>query len=371
MVAGKGSPLIGILGGGQLGQMLALAGIPLGLRFRVFDPSPDCCARLCSEHVCAPYEDIESLKRFADGLDLLTYEFENVPTSALDALSSVVDIHPNRRALETSQDRLLEKRFFSGLGIEVAPYFQVDALSDLEQGLNEFEGRGILKTRRFGYDGKGQVRLNREVDTASAWVEFGEKPSVLEAFVPFEREVSMIGARSQSGEIATYPLIENVHRGGILRRSTVPANASDELELQARHILTMAMEALEYRGLLTIEFFVVGEKLVVNEMAPRVHNSGHLTMEAFATSQFEQHLRAVCNYPLGSTRLVRPAVMLNAIGSIPEIQGIASFPEVAYHHYGKENRPGRKVGHVTVLGDTGEEVERHVQEILKKFPELG
>lgn len=340
--------LIGILGGGQLGQMLALAGIPLGFRFRVWDPAPDCCARLCAEHVCAEYDDSAALERFVEGLDLVTFEFENVPAETLRAIESRVRVSPSCKALQISQDRLLEKQFFAGLNIPLAEFVEVNSETDLANAMKTLNSPAILKSRRFGYDGKGQLRLQIASDPKTAWSDFGEKPAVLERMLAFEREVSCLAARNADGEIAFYPLFENTHEKGILRRTVVPASTSPELEQQAQNILAQILDELDYCGLLTIEFFIVNGQLIVNEMAPRVHNSGHLTIEAFHTSQFEQHLRAVAGLPLGSTALRSPSVMVNCIGSLPPSEAVLRLPGAAFHDYGKPPRPGRKVGHITL-----------------------
>ncbi|MGF1572437.1 MAG: 5-(carboxyamino)imidazole ribonucleotide synthase [Sumerlaeia bacterium] len=357
--------LIGILGGGQLGQMLALAGIPLGLKFRVWDPAKDCCARLCAEHICAPYDDPTAIEQFAEGLDLITYEFENVPTQTLAALEKRLPIHPSRKALAVSQDRLAEKDFFYNANIPVTEYYEVNSAEDLALAMGAMKGPSILKSRRFGYDGKGQLRISGDENPADAWAAFGNQAAVLERMLTFEREVSCLGAGNTLHEFACYPLFENVHQHGILKRTTTPAAVSPKLEKQAQEILAYTLKELDYFGLLTIEFFVVEGKLVVNEMAPRVHNSGHLTLEAFPTSQFEQHLRAICGLPLGNVELRSPAVMINCIGKLPPLNAVLKIPRAAYHDYGKLPRDGRKVGHITLTADTLEDAVKTAEFVEK------
>jgi len=346
---------IGILGGGQLAQMMALAGIPMGFHFRVFDPSPKACAQICAEHVCAEYDDEDALEKFSEGLEVVTYEFENVPTDALDFLEKRVPIHPNRAALKISQDRLLEKEFFKKLLLPVGKFWQIDSAENLAHALEECP-EGILKTRRFGYDGKGQMRLNGG-DADKIWKEFGEKPAVFEKLIDFDREVSVIAAHNEDGDLEIYPLFENRHKDGILDTTLFPAPNSAKLEKQATFIIKKVMTELKYYGVLAIELFVTGDQLTINEMAPRVHNSGHITTEAAMTSQFENQIRAVMNLPLGSAKKKTEGVMFNIIGSALSNKDYASVPNSTLHLYGKDERDGRKLGHLSVLTEEGQTLE--------------
>jgi 5-(carboxyamino)imidazole ribonucleotide synthase len=329
--------VVGVIGGGQLGRMLALAGIPLGLSFRFLDPSPDAPAREVGELLVGDYDDPELLGRLADGADVVTYEFENVPVGAARRVGAV----PDARALEASQDRLVEKRLFRRLGIPTAP---------IDDEVTRFPA--ILKTRRLGYDGKGQ----RLVETRP-----GTDPGhVLEERVPFDRELSLLAVRGRDGDTRFWPLVENVHEDGILRVSRAPAaGAPQELaEDYGRRLL----DELDYVGVLALELFDVGGELVANELAPRVHNTGHWTIEGAATSQFENHLRAVLGLPLGAVD-ARPSVMLNLIGTAPRAGDVLRIAGAHLHLYGKEPRPGRKLGHVTLV-DATEEREGEVRALL-------
>jgi 5-(carboxyamino)imidazole ribonucleotide synthase len=343
---------VGILGGGQLGRMLALAGYPLGLRFRFLDPAPDAPAGHLSEHIVGSYEDPGVLARFASGMDVVTYEFENVPVEAARLLAERVPIFPPPQALEVSQDRLAEKNFFNSLGIPTPPFAAVDTSEALQQAVSALGLPAVLKTRRMGYDGKGQYVIRQPEDVSPAWDALGGQPLILEGFVRFEREMSILAVRGRNGQAAFYPLVENQHLGGILRLSTAPAsNLTPHLQAKAESYARRVMDALEYVGVLAIELFQVGDDLLANEMAPRVHNSGHWTIEGAETSQFENHLRAVVGLPLGSTAAPSRAAMLNLLGKIPEIEQVLEVPGAHLHLYGKAPRPGRKVGHVTILDD--------------------
>lgn len=346
---------IGILGAGQLGRMLALAGVPLGLTFRLFDPAPNGPAARLGEQISADYEDVNALERFAAELDLVTYEFENVPLAAARALQRSLPVLPPPAALEAAQDRLAEKRFFNQLGIPTAPYADIASLADLHQAVGQLGLPAILKTRRMGYDGKGQVVLREADECQAAWESLGGQPLLLEGMVPFTRELSILAVRGRDGAISCYPLVENTHREGILRRSIAPAPAiSPALQAAAEAYASAALAALGYVGVLAIELFEVQRgqpQLIVNEMAPRVHNSGHWTIEGAETSQFENHLRAVCGMPLGSTAMRGYAAMLNLIGSMPDPAALLSVPGAHLHLYEKAPRPGRKIGHVTLRAD--------------------
>ena len=339
---------IGILGGGQLGRMLALAAARLGMRAHVFEPAAEPCAGQVVERVTrAAYDDRAALEAFAASVDVATYEFENVPLAAVDAVAARVPVRPGRRALEVAQDRLAEKEFLRGLGLWVAPIRPVDGPEDLAAGLAVLGVPAILKTRRFGYDGKGQVRIDAAGPSApEAWAAIGAAPSVLEGFVAFEREISVIGARGLDGAVVAFDPGENLHRDGILHSTTVPARVSAALARDAVLIAGRILNALDYVGVIGVEMFATDAGLVVNELAPRVHNSGHWTQDACLIDQFEQHVRAICGWPLGDGRRHSDAEMVNLIGD-----AVASAPGetgAAVHLYGKgAARPGRKMGHVT------------------------
>ncbi|WP_038038780.1 5-(carboxyamino)imidazole ribonucleotide synthase [Thermorudis peleae] len=356
---------IGILGGGQLGRMLALAGIPLALRFRFLDPAPDAPASDVGELICAAYDDPAALATFGEGLDLVTYEFENVPAAAVAQLAPQLPVFPPPRALETAQDRLFEKQLFQACDIPVPPYAAVSTAEELQQAVNRIGTPALLKTRRFGYDGKGQVPVNHPAEAEAAWQQVQNVPCLYEQRVAFEREVSVLAARSRTGEIAIYPLVENIHRNGILFISRAPAPNAQHLQEQAAAYAQRVLEALDYVGLLAIEFFVVDNQLLANEMAPRVHNSGHWTIEGAETSQFAQHLRAVLGLPLGSTRARGHVAMINILGTIPAIEQLLALPGTHVHLYRKAPRSGRKLGHVTVRADSVDEREAAVEAVLK------
>jgi 5-(carboxyamino)imidazole ribonucleotide synthase len=340
---------VGVLGGGQLGRMLALAGYPLSLRFRFLDPAPHSPAGQMAPHITAAFDDAEALQRFASDLEVVTYEFENVPAASVRALAQRVPVYPPPQALEAAQDRLSEKTLFQQLEIPVPPFAPVASLDDLRQALTRIGLPAVLKTRRFGYDGKGQQVLRTEADIAEAWEALGEQSLIVEGFVAFEREVSVLAVRGREGETAFYPLAENHHAEGILRLSLAPAPAlTPALQAQAETYAARVLAALEYVGVLAIEFFEREGQLYANEMAPRVHNSGHWTIEGAETSQFENHLRAVLGLPLGATAARGHAAMLNLIGTTPDSAAILAVPHAHLHLYGKSPRPGRKLGHITL-----------------------
>jgi 5-(carboxyamino)imidazole ribonucleotide synthase len=345
---------LGILGGGQLGRMIAMAAAQLGLRTHVYAPDRDSPAfDVCAEHTLAAYEDESALIRFAKAVDVVTYEFENVPGETAAALSAHTPLAPNAKSLAVSQDRLLEKGFIADLGIPTAPFADVTNEADLAAAIGTIGRPAVLKTRRFGYDGKGQAMLRPETDPAAAWAAVGGTPSILEGFVSFEREVSVVAARTASGEFAAYDLCANDHRNHILDTTRVPAGVSAATERQAVEIARSIAEALDYVGVLAVEMFLVtgdgNERLVVNEIAPRVHNSGHWTLGGAATSQFEQHVRAVCGWPLGDTTRLGRVEMKNLIGhDADDWRRILAEPGARLQLYGKaEARAGRKMGHVT------------------------
>ncbi|WP_457668651.1 5-(carboxyamino)imidazole ribonucleotide synthase [Thiolapillus sp.] len=352
---------IGILGGGQLARMLALAGYPLGLDFVVLEPAPDACAAPLAGHIQAAYDDSTALEQLAKSVDRVTYEFESVPASAVEQLGVSLPVYPPATALATARDRNHEKTLFNELGIETAPFAEVHDLAGLEQAVEQVGLPAILKTRTLGYDGKGQQVIQPGDELEVAWQAVGQVPCVLEGFVDFDREVSVIAVRSVSGELAFYPLAENVHRDGILRLSTCLHGDSHQplAEDYARRVL----ERLDYVGVLAIEFFQVGEHLLANEMAPRVHNSGHWTIEGAQTSQFENHLRAILDLPLGSTKPMGHAAMVNLIGDLPDTKALLGLENVHLHLYGKAPRPGRKIGHITVREVSAERLQTRLADI--------
>jgi 5-(carboxyamino)imidazole ribonucleotide synthase len=339
---------IGILGGGQLGRMLAVAASRLGLRAHIYEPGADCPAAVVA-HRCtmANYDDHAALANFAASVDVITYEFENIPTAALDQLEALRPIRPGRQALATSQDRLTEKQFLQGLGLTVAPFAPVGSLADLEAALDQIGTPAILKTRRMGYDGKGQARIMARQDAKAAFADMGGAQAVLEGFVRFSHEVSVIGARGLDGSIACYDPGQNVHEAGILRTTTVPAKLTPGQRTDAVLMAARILNALEYVGVMGVELFVTPQGLIVNEIAPRVHNSGHWTQNGCAIDQFEQHIRAVAGWPLGDGSRHSDVTMENLIGDdVLRIPALART-DVALHLYGKaEAKPGRKMGHV-------------------------
>lgn len=344
--------VIGVLGAGQLGRMLALAGYPLGLRFAFVDASGDAPAGHLGPLTVAAWDDHAALDAFAEQVDLVTYEFENVPVAAAERLAARVPVFPPPGALDVAQDRLKEKTLFRDLDVGTAPFAAVDTREDLDRALGAIGFPAVLKTRTEGYDGKGQRVLRRPEDVGAAFTAIGGRPLLLEGFVPFTRELSILAARSRTGETAFWPLVENVHRDGILRLSIAPApDTSATLSDEAAAIATKVLEALDYVGVLAIELFEHEGQLLANEMAPRVHNSGHWTIEGAETSQFENHVRAVTGMPLGSTAPLGSAAMLNLIGRWPEPSTILAVPGAHLHLYGKAPRPGRKTGHVTLRCD--------------------
>lgn len=339
---------IGILGGGQLGRMLSVAASRLGFKTHIFEPSALPPAGQVADAVTtAQYDDHAALQNFARSVDVITYEFENIPTSALDILESIRPLYPNREALRISQDRITEKDFLTDLGLTPAPYAAVDSLEDLTRAVETIGLPAILKTRRFGYDGKGQARIMSEDDIAQAFAEMNGQPAVLEGFVAFSHEVSVIGARSLDGVVACYDPGENVHRDGILHTTTVPAHLSNTQRMDAVLLTGRILNALDYVGVMGVELFVTSQGLIVNEIAPRVHNSGHWTQNGCAIDQFEQHIRAVAGWPLGDGSRHGDVVMENLIGTdMDRVPELAKDPQVSLHLYGKADvKTGRKMGH--------------------------
>ena len=348
---------IGILGGGQLARMLALAAAPLGYRCHVYAPEQDCVAADVARHHCAAYDDEGALAAFAGAVDVITYEFENVPAATVAVLEALKPVRPGHAALDVGQDRLSEKDFVSALGGRPAPYRAVDSLADLEAALAVLGAPAILKTRRLGYDGKGQFRIESPAQAAEAFAALGGRDLILEGFVRFGREFSILVARAPDGREAHYPPCHNIHESGILARTLLPADGLDPAHVEAATALVVRIaDALDYVGVLACEFFAAADGPVFNEMAPRVHNSGHWTIEGAETSQFEQHVRAICGLPLGPTTLTAPRIeMENLLGADCERwPAILADPGAHLHLYGKAHAaPGRKMGHVTKLFRVG------------------
>jgi 5-(carboxyamino)imidazole ribonucleotide synthase len=340
--------VIGILGGGQLGRMLSAAASRLGYRCHIYEPGAAPAGDVAHRVTTAPYEDAVALRAFAESVDVISYEFENVPTAALDLLESLRPIRPNRRALAISQDRIAEKDFLSGLGLTVAPYAAVTTAADLEAALARIGAPAILKTTRLGYDGKGQARIMGPGDAPAALAAMNGAPAVLEGFVAFSHEISVIAARGLDGAVAAYDPGENVHRDGILRSTTVPARLTAAQRSDAVLLAARILTALDYVGVMGVELFVTADGLLVNEIAPRVHNSGHWTQQGCAVDQFEQHIRAVAGLPLGDGSRYADVEMENLIGDdVLRVPQILAERDAALHLYGKgAPRPGRKMGHV-------------------------
>ena len=345
----------GVLGGGQLGRMMALAGVPLGLEFRFLDPAPDACAGVAGEVLQAGFDDADAARAWAAGIDVATFDFENVPAATARALEETTPLFPASNALDACQDRLVEKQLLESLDIGVAAYHAVSSRTDLVEGLERLGYPAVLKTRRLGYDGKGQMVLRDPEDRERAWQKLGDAELILEAFVPFDSECSLVGVRGADGDTRFWPLTRNVHDRGILALSR-PGGFPPELQADAERKMARLMNHFAYRGVLTIEFFLCGDTLLANEIAPRVHNSGHWTIDGSACSQFENHVRAVAGMPLGDTRRVHHSLMFNWIGSMPCRDRALSIPGLHWHEYGKAPRPGRKIGHATLTADGHEQL---------------
>jgi 5-(carboxyamino)imidazole ribonucleotide synthase len=359
---------IGILGGGQLGYMLALAGYPLGLHFRFLDPSPEAPVGRIAHRVTAEYLDESALEKFAHGLEAVTYEFENVPVEAARFLEKRTLVYPPTAALEQAQDRLREKTLFRKLEIPTTDFAEISKQEEFDPAIEQIGFPAIVKTSRMGYDGKGQWLLRTPEDVQKTRPELPKVALILEKFVPFAREVSLLGVRNRKGQTAFYPLVENHHRGGILRLSLAPApNLPAALQASAEAATRKVLEDLSYVGVLCIEFFEVEGRLLANEMAPRVHNSGHWTIEGAVTSQFENHLRSILGLPLGSTAAVGHSAMVNLIGQVPDAAGVLGVADAHLHLYGKEPREGRKLGHVTVRADEPEKLRQRLGELPEFF----
>jgi len=359
---------IGILGGGQLGYMLALAGYPLGLHFRFLDPSPEAPVGRIAHRVTADFADQQALEKFAHGLEVVTYEFENVPVQAARFLAERVPVYPPAAALEEAQDRRREKLLFQRLGIPTTEFVEIVRPDEFGAALKQVGLPAVLKTCRMGYDGKGQWLLRTQKDAEKARQELPDVPLILEKFVSFTREVSILAVRSRMGETAFYPLVENHHRSGILRLSLAPTpNLLPGLQQEAEEAARKLLETLDYAGVICMEFFEVEGKLLANEIAPRVHNSGHWSIEGAVTSQFENHLRAILAMPLGSTAAVGHSAMLNLIGELPDAEQLLKVPNTHLHLYGKSARPGRKLGHITVRADNPETLRQRLNELPEFF----
>jgi len=376
---------LGVFGSGQLGRMLALAAHPLGIRVHTFSPERETpTGQVCEKEICASYDDRDAVRAFVRGVDAVTFEFENVPSHVAEiAEEEGKPVRPGGHVLHVAQNRLREKGFFADAGLPVTPFAPVHSLADLEKGLSEIGAPAVLKTAAFGYDGKGQVKIDDPSQAEDAWQAMSGQPAILEAFVPFEREVSVVAARGTDGAFAAFPLVENRHANHILDVTIAPAQVSSEVVAEAAQLTRRLMEALDVVGVLCVEFFLLPKKnqresifsassasasfashsgrLLINEIAPRPHNSGHWTIEGAVTSQFEQQARAVCGLPLGSSEQIRPAVMVNLLGDLwaqgePNWAALLAYPTAKLHLYGKSAaRPGRKMGHVTVTAETVEE----------------
>ena len=359
--------VVGILGGGQLARMLALSGAPLGLRFLVLDNTSDACAGQFVPMVVGDYRDEKALAEFASKVDVATFDFENVPAESAQWLAERIPVFPSPRALAIAQDRLAEKNLFRELGISVAPFADISSREDLQNAIEKIGLPCILKTRRLGYDGKGQFRIKTPDDINLAWDALGAQALtvglILEAFVPFQREISVVAVRGRNGEFRAWPLTENWHENGVLSASLAPATDCEALQDTALAYAERVAEALDYVGVFALELFLKDGKLFANEMAPRVHNSGHWTIEGAETSQFENHLRAVLGLPLGSTAAIGTSCMLNWIGEMPSSLPVLSNAHGHWHDYGKLPRIGRKVGHATLRANTSAELAHSLQQV--------
>jgi 5-(carboxyamino)imidazole ribonucleotide synthase len=357
---------IGVLGAGQLGRMLALAGYPLGLDFVFLDRAADAPAGQIAPLLCGEFTDAERLAELGTRADVVTFDWENVPLEALHTLARYCPVRPGFKALASAQDRVSEKQLFERLGIPTTRWRAVGTRAELARAVEEIGLPGVLKTRRMGYDGKGQLVLRSRRALDAAWARLGAAALLYEELVPFDCEVSSIGARGRRGELTLYPLSLNLHAGGILRMTRAPFE-SPALERLAHGYLKRALEHFRYVGVLTIEFFVVGGRLIANEMAPRVHNSGHWTIEGAATSQFENHLRAIAGLPLGSPVPRDHSAMVNLIGRMPRAATLLAHPHLHLHHYGKRPRPGRKLGHCTLLAPSAALRDRRARGLLAQL----
>jgi 5-(carboxyamino)imidazole ribonucleotide synthase len=356
---------LGIVGGGQLGRMMAQAALPLDINTTFIDPAADACAQYAGELIQAAYDDSAALEKLGDVADAITFEFENVSPASVSTLGDKKPAFPPAKALETARDRWLEKSLFQSLGIQTPPLALVDDQSGLETGVDKVGFPCVLKTRTMGYDGKGQKVLKSRADVEGTFEELGGVPMILEGFIDFEYEVSCIGVRNQQGQCVFYPLVKNEHTQGILFRSQPLLNS--QLQTEAENAAKAVMDALDYVGTMAFELFVRGDELIANEIAPRVHNSGHWSIEGARCSQFENHVRAVMNLPLGSTEMTGPVVMYNVIGKRPNVHELLAIPGVHWHDYGKTERAGRKIAHITVTATNTEQLNARANEVESKL----
>jgi len=357
---------VGILGGGQLARMLAQAGQPMGLNFIFLDPAKDACAAELGEHIHADWNDENALTELGQAADVVTFDFENVPEQAASLIESLCPVYPPPRALYASQDRLREKTLMQELGIPVAPFHPVASRPDLLAAVGQIGLPCVLKTRRLGYDGKGQMVLRLQEDMERAWQILGGHELICEGFVPFDAECSIIAARSNERQTVYWPLTRNLHREGILAISTAPA-FTPQLQDRAQTLIHRLMEHLAYTGVMALELFIQDGRLLANEFAPRVHNSGHWTIDAAATSQFENHLRAICSLPLGDAACTSQALMFNLLGQMPAVDDEQSLAGVRWHDYHKTSRTGRKIGHVTVTANSGAGLKAKSAQLAKQL----
>lgn len=366
-MSARRQPVLGILGGGQLARMLALAAAPLGVKTLVVDSAPDACAAQVAPLLAADWTDYAALEAFARQVDVVTFDFENVPAETAHWLAERVAVFPAPRALAVAQDRLAEKTLFRECGLDTPAFMAVDTRADLDRALATVGAPAILKTRRLGYDGKGQFRLRSTADADAAWAALGAQAAahglILEAFVPFERELSVVAVRGRDGDFRTWPLTQNWHTDGVLSLSLAPAPAVDGLQQRATALAHTLAERLEYVGVFALELFVKDGQLLGNEMAPRVHNSGHWTIEGAITSQFENHVRAVLGLPLGDTGARGLSAMFNWIGELPDAAPVLRAVDGHWHDYGKQPRPGRKVGHATVCATDAQSMAQRLADL--------
>lgn len=355
---------LGILGGGQLARMLTLAAYPLGIRTVCLDPNPQACAGEVTDLIVGEFTNPSALSQFLADVDCVTLETENIPLTSLEFILKTKPLYPSAKALEITQDRLYEKKFLRSLQIPTVAFQPIRTEDELTQAVADLGLPAVLKTRRFGYDGKGQYILRDLLDISDSWRLYQSYPLILEEFVSFESEFSLISVRNKHGEIRFYPLIRNKHVQGILYSSEAPFN-NETLQQEAERYAREILETLQYIGVFTIEFFYDGKKLIANEMAPRVHNSGHWTIEGAYTSQFENHLRAICDLPLGSTNIIAHSFLLNCIGQMLPIQSCLAIPGVHYHQYGKASHPGRKLGHITLIDANVDDYQKSKNNLLK------
>lgn len=359
---------VGVIGGGQLGRMLALAGVPLGMEFVFLDPAEDACAAIAGKHLLGGYDSQHHLQQMAQSVDLVTFEFENVPAQTVAYLSEYVPVYPSAEALRTARDRLNEKNMFARLDIPVTRFADVQSQQQLELAVQQVGLPAILKTRTLGYDGKGQKVLRSQTDVAGAFAELGSVPCLLEAFVDFDGEVSVIAVRGRDGQLCCYPLAHNQHQNGILHVSV--ASSDHPLQQLAEDYVGRVMAHLEYVGVMGFEFFEVDGSLVANEVAPRVHNSGHWTTEGAQCSQFENHLRAIAGLPLGSTQALEHAAMINCIGKMPAPSQVLAIEGAHLHDYAKQAKPGRKVGHISLRCASRQQLVQQIEQVRQLLASL-